>query len=138
MEENKIKHLEMIQNIITRMNTNSFQIKELTITIVAALLAVYASTSKLDLILIAIIPSILFWHLDTYYLNQERKFRALYNDVAGVSKNPKDIKVFEMCSDLYKGGRYSYSSAMFSRTICPLYVSIIIILLTIFFYIKHS
>jgi hypothetical protein len=25
--DNKIKHLEFLQNIITRMNTNSFQIK---------------------------------------------------------------------------------------------------------------
>lgn len=28
MEPDKLKHLEFIQNVITRMNTNSFQIKE--------------------------------------------------------------------------------------------------------------
>lgn len=44
MTNDQIKHLEFIQNSITRMNQNSFQIKTFTITIVAALLAVYAST----------------------------------------------------------------------------------------------
>ena len=35
--ESKIEHLKMIQGIITRMNTNSFQIKGWTITLVSAL-----------------------------------------------------------------------------------------------------
>ena len=39
-----IKHLEFIQNVITRMNTNSFQIKGWSIVVVSALLAIYAST----------------------------------------------------------------------------------------------
>lgn len=36
MEKEKIKHLEFIQNIINRMNLNSFQIKEWMIMIVSA------------------------------------------------------------------------------------------------------
>lgn len=82
MEENRVKHLELIQSIITRLNGNSFQIKGIAITIVAALLAVYASNGKVDFILIPILPSVIFWYLDAYYLQQERKFRGLYNDVA--------------------------------------------------------
>ena len=34
MNENKLKHLEFIQNIITRMNSNSFVIKGWSITLV--------------------------------------------------------------------------------------------------------
>jgi hypothetical protein len=41
--DNKIKHLEFIQGVITRMNANSFQIKGWSVTITAALLALYAS-----------------------------------------------------------------------------------------------
>jgi hypothetical protein len=46
MHPGQIKHLEFIQNVITRMNTNSFQIKGWSIVIVSALMAVYASTQN--------------------------------------------------------------------------------------------
>ena len=39
MSEDKLKHLEFIQNIITRMNTNSFLIKGWAVTIASAILA---------------------------------------------------------------------------------------------------
>jgi hypothetical protein len=126
--ENKIKHLEFIQNIVTRLNTNSFQIKGLAITIVAALLAVYASTKNLDFILIALLPTLIFWFLDTYYLQQERKFRGLYNDVAGVSQNPQEIKEFEMRPDLYKKGKYNFFCVFISKTIWTIYLPILAIL----------
>ena len=46
MQPEQIKHLEFIQNVITRMNTNSFQIKGWSIVIVSALMAIYASTQN--------------------------------------------------------------------------------------------
>ena len=52
MMENKIKHLEFIQSTITRMNQNSFQIKGWMITLVSALLALYASSERVVYILI--------------------------------------------------------------------------------------
>lgn len=65
MDENKIKHLEFLQNVIARLNSNSFQIKSWAITIVAALLALYVdSDSNTFYILIAIFPTILFWGSD--------------------------------------------------------------------------
>ena len=72
-QHDKLKHLEFIQNIITRMNTNSFQMKGWAIAIVSATLALYAATRNDCLILIGIFPSIVFWFLDAYYLTQERK-----------------------------------------------------------------
>lgn len=136
--ENKIKHLEFIQNIVTRLNTNSFQIKGLAITIVAALLAVYASTKKLDFILIALLPTLIFWFLDAYYLQQERKFRGLYNDVAGVSESPKIIKEFEMRPDLYKKGKYRYFSVFVSKTIWTIYLPILAILSFVYYYLTSK
>ncbi len=133
MNDDKIKHLEFIQNIITRMNTNSFQIKTWTVTIVSALLAIFASTKNAWFILAGIFPVLVFWFLDTYYLMQERKFRGLYNDVAGVTEKPEEIKLFEMRPDLYTGGKYSYLEVLISETIWTLYLPIIIILLGLFF-----
>ena len=66
--EEKRQQLEFIQNIITRMNTNSFPIKGIAITIVSALLAIYASTQNVFFIFLGIFPTLLFWFLDSYYL----------------------------------------------------------------------
>ena len=67
MLESKMKHLEFIQATITRMNQNSFQIKGWMITIVSALLALYANSENVVYILVAIVPAIIFWFLDAYY-----------------------------------------------------------------------
>ena len=136
MSPEKIKHLEFIQNVITRMNTNSFQIKRWTVTIVSAILAIYASTKNCYFVLSATFPTVVFWFLDTYYLTQERKFRGLYNDVAGVSDNPKQIKLFAMRPDLYTKGKYSYWNVFRSTTIYKLYLTIIIAPGGMFVYLK--
>lgn len=136
MTNEKLKHLEFIQNIITRMNSTSFQIKSWTITIVTALLGVYASTTKIDFIFLAILPTIFFWCLDTYYLMQERKFRGLYNDVAGVSEEPNQIKLFEINTELYKGGTCSYWNVLRSTTIFLTYFPIVVVLLIAYFYLR--
>lgn len=136
MSEGKLKHLEFIQNVIIRMNTNSFQIKGWTITIVSAILALYSATKNNCFILLGIFPALIFWFLDAYYLTQERKFRGLYNDIAGVSEQPKDIKPFAMRPDLYTKGKYSYWNVFCSTTIWKLYLSIIIILSGLFSYLK--
>lgn len=132
MTNEKIKHLEFIQNVITRMNTNSFQIKGWTVIILSALLAIYASTKNDYFILASIFPVLVFWFLDTYYLTQERKFRGLYNDVAGISDNPEKLKPFEMRPDLYIGDKYSYWNVFRSATIIGLYLSLTIILVGVF------
>ncbi len=136
MTEEKIKHLEFIQAVVTRMNTNSFQIKSWTITIVAALLAIYVSTKNEYFILVSLLPVTIFWLLDSYYLMQERKFRGLYNDVAGISDSPKAIKPFEMRPELYTGGEYSFFKVFKSVTLLKMYFPLAILLVGIFFYLK--
>lgn len=130
----KIKHLEFIQTIVTRLNTNSFLIKGWSIAIVSAILAMVAGTKQNRFLLIGVGVAIVFWLLDTYYLTQERRFRGLYSDVAGISKKPKIIKDFAMRPDLYTGGRYSYLCVFFSPTIIFLYLPIVAALVIIFLY----
>lgn len=134
MENDKIKHLEFIQSTVTRMNQNSFQIKGWMITLVSALLALYASSGKAAYILIAIVPTCVFWFLDAYYLQQERRFRGVYNDVAGLSPDDGRINVreFEMPIQKYQCGKYCFFYVLFSRTILPLYGIIIIGLVVAF------
>lgn len=137
MKEENLKHLEFIQNVITRMNSNSFQIKGWAITIVSALLAIYASTKNNYFIIVGVFPILIFWFLDSYYLMQERKFRGLYNDVAGISDEPQEIKLFEMRPDLYTGNKYSFWSSFSSITILKMYLSITLTLIVLFVYFQY-
>lgn len=127
--ETRIKHLEFIQGIVNRMGANSFQMKGWMITIVSALLAFYSSTGQKSILLFAILPTALFWGLDAYYLQQERKFRGMYNDVAKVTDNPPPIKPFAMPLNLYMGGKYSFWDCLTSQTILPLYLFVVVVLL---------
>lgn len=134
MEADKIKHLEFIQSIITRMGSNSFQIKGWCITISSALLAIYASTKNDLFIILAVAPTIMFWFLDSYYLMQERKFRALYNDISGVSNRRLEIKPFEMRIDSYSYGEYRFCSVLCSVTIVALYLPICFVLTACYYF----
>lgn len=79
--DDQMKHLEFIQDVIARMGTNSFLVKGWSVTLVAALFALAAKDSKPDFVIIAFLPCVLFWLLDVYYLQQEKLFRDLYDDV---------------------------------------------------------
>ncbi len=66
--------------IIQRMAANSSQCKAWCITIVSAILVVIADKSKPDFAWIALLPTILFFLLDIYYLALEKGFRESYNN----------------------------------------------------------
>ena len=87
--ENKIKHLEFIQNVITRMNSNSFMIKGWCVTLVAALFALCAKDSNVNFAIIVYIVIPTFWVLDGFFIIREKNFRELYNQVR--LKDEKDI-----------------------------------------------
>src|SRR5689334_11603260 len=73
----------MIQAVITRMGSNSFLLKGWSVTLIAALFALAAKDSNPHLILIAYLPSIVFWGLDGFFLRQEKLFRMLYDKARG-------------------------------------------------------
>jgi hypothetical protein len=75
MNEKKLKHLEFIQNIITRMNANSFAIKGWSVTLVSALFALAADKADMKFILVALLPVAVFWILDGFFLSQEKQYR---------------------------------------------------------------
>jgi cytochrome b subunit of formate dehydrogenase len=128
MEDEKRQHLEFIQGVITRMNTNSFQIKGMAVTVVSALLAIYVNTTNVAFIFLSISSTVLFWFLDSYYLQQERKFREIYNNVAGI-KDSVAIKLYEMPIQKFQGGQYCFCRVFFSRTIVWLYGIMVVLLL---------
>lgn len=72
-------HLGILQSVIQRMATNSSNMKTACITVVSAILVIVADKGKPNYAWIALVPSILFMALDTYYLALEKAFRETYN-----------------------------------------------------------
>jgi hypothetical protein len=95
--EAKLKHLEFLQAVISRMATNSFLFKGWAITIAAALASFAAVDNKPGLMVIAIVSTLMFWMLDGYYLWLERCFRKLYDSVAGIADG--QVTTFSMLID---------------------------------------
>lgn len=133
MSEEKIKYLEFIQNIVTRMNQNSFMIKGWTVAIVSALLAVYAGKENKLFILISIFPVSIFMFLDSYYLWQERKFRHLYSKALDEDESQK-VKLFSMNTNVgNECCKICYFKALFSVTEIGFYFSIMLGLVALYF-----
>lgn len=130
MGENKRKHLEFIQNIITRMNSNSFMIKGWTITLVSALFALAAKDANMNYVLISYIVFPIFWILDGFYISQERQYRALYNEV---KDHPEDAIDFSLNASVYNNQNRTWVQGIFSKTLVPFYsISIVTTLLIMF------
>ena len=72
-------YLNILQGIITRLASNSANCKTWCISLVSAILVVIADKNKPNYAWIALIPIVLFFLLDSYYLGQERSFRDIYN-----------------------------------------------------------
>jgi hypothetical protein len=91
----KQKHLEFIQNVISRMASNLFFLRGWAITLIAALFALFVKEAKNDAvyIYIAYAPAIICWILDGYFLSQERLFRALYDHVRKLKNTEIDFSM---------------------------------------------
>lgn len=94
MPEKKIKHMEMIEAIIERMAKNSFQLKGWSMTLIALVGAISSQGSDKRFILLAFIPILGFWILDSFYLQQERKYKQLYKNVIEKTENEIDFNLY--------------------------------------------
>jgi hypothetical protein len=128
--EAKLKHLEMLQNIIARMANNSFFIKGWCITLVSALLALGSQTTNIKLIFITLLPLIMFWLLDAYFLWKERLYRSLY---VAISITSEDSINFSMDTSQFAKKTDTWARVAISGTVILFYGTIffaIIIVLT--------
>ena len=135
MNPNKLKHLEFLQNIITRMNTNSFQIKTWAITLVAALFALAAKDADLrySMVVYFVIPVI--WILDGFFISRERQYRDLYKAVCGKSETEID---FSMDATEYCKEDRTWPAGILSKTLVPFYGMMIIITIIVMFLLEFS
>lgn len=125
--ENVRQHLSFIQNVITRMNSNSFSMKGWMVAIVSALAAVYASDSANPLgyiyFVIAIPVVLIFCGLDAYYLKMEQQYRDLYDKVL---ESPDETD-YSMDASIYSK---SIWKAIKSPSVWLLYFAVLVLLVS--------
>lgn len=145
-------YLQMMQDNITRMATNSANAKTWLVTIVAAFLAMSCNIADFDYwLLLAIAPIFVFWYLDAYYLNIERGLRnreqRYLNICKGINLDDEDdstirtkvdaIFVFKTLTkkqDDKKLGYVKTGCMLFNSSVWPVYIimlSIVIIVTAI-------
>ncbi len=90
---NKQFHLQLIQDIISRLAKNSFLIKGWDIAILSAVIALSTKSTRSVFIFSLYLPTMMFWILDAYYLRQEKLYRNLYGKIVLLHEN-------EICFDL--------------------------------------
>lgn len=127
-QESKRQYLQFIQDVITRHNTNSFQIKEFSIAIIAAVYGIFIARENLhhNFLLIPFFTTVLLGFLDTIYLMQEKQFRDLFKDAINdkVDIYSMDISNYEFC----------FFKVLFSKTIGLFYGALIVTILIVKFY----
>ena len=137
MTENTKKHLQLIQAVVTRLAQNSFSMKGWAVTLVVGILALAAKECDWWYLPIALIPSLIFWGLDAYYLRQERLFRKLYDAIRKMPQDVFDSDPFTMDTSPYKNQIESWWATCWSKTVRWLYgpiVSLVLILSSLKFF----
>ena len=118
-----------MQDVITRMADNSRACKTWAVTLVAAILVVVTKfevgtgSDSFGLLetWIAVVPTTIFWVLDSYYLALERGFRDSYNCFVRKFRSGelKGGELFEITAGDF--GRHHLCSSLFSISTAPFY-----------------
>lgn len=123
----KIKHLDYIQQTITRMATVSFQVKAWNIGLVTAILAFAAKDRDASFLWAALLPAVMLWFLDSFFLRQERLYRALYD---AVRTDDPTIKGFSMDTHAFKdAANVQRWKVMFSETLLSFHGTVMAVVL---------
>jgi hypothetical protein len=81
-ESDRIKHLEFIQAVVSRLGNNAFLMKGWALTVAGAFFGFAVNNQDRWLAVASVLPTVTFWGLDTYFLRCERLFRMLYKRVS--------------------------------------------------------
>ena len=140
------QYLQMMQDNIARMANNSANCKTWMVTIVAGLCAIGCSIKDMNgWIFLAIIPVVVFWYLDTFYLQMERKMRNRELDFILCRKkietpdenylkalyNFYPLEKDELTDEEDNAGFAKTNCRYFSKSIAPLYLGIIFVIILI-------
>lgn len=136
--EELFKEIDLIQGCINRMANNSFLIKGCALGVFAGVTAFTKGENMNNIVLLlctTVVPFICFWVLDAYFLQIERKYRAMYTERLTKRKNNDSDELFNLNPSKYKVS--SILRIMFSQTLTifygiPFLTSIIVLIINIF------
>ena len=136
--EEIFKEIDLIQDCIKRMASNSFLVKGWALSVFAGVTAITKGENLNNIVLLlctTVVPFICFWVLDAYFLQIERKYRAMYTERLTKRKNNDSDELFDLNPSKYKVG--SILRIMFSQTLTifygiPFLTSIIVLIINIF------
>ena len=120
------------------MANNSFLIKGWALGVFAGVTAFTKGENLNNIVLLlctTVVPFICFWVLDAYFLQIERKYRAMYTEKLTKRKNNDSDELFDLNPSKYKVG--SILRIMFSQTLTifygiPFLTSVIVLIINIF------
>ena len=151
-EEKLHKEIDLVQSVINRMASNSFNIKAWTIAVVGGVLAlagnIFFPTDGTVLNNIAavwinaflLLVVIMFWYLDAFFLKTEKLYRNLYNWIIKYRPQTEDymydLNTFER---EVNGEKTSITApcvckVMFSKTLLPFYIIPLLFVLGLMLY----
>lgn len=126
--------LQMLQQVVDRLASNSASCKTWCITLTSAITVVVAESGKAQLLLVAALPILLFMALDAYYLGLERRFRGCYEDFLkklnnGTARADRDLLLSPPLS--VRGWFPEAFEAVGSFSIWPFYLGMAVILVVL-------
>lgn len=91
--ETWLKHLDYIQAAINRMAANSATQKNYCITLITAIVGAALISGTDELLYLALAAVAMFGFLDTKYLQNEKGFRKLYDEIRRETNNKTDFRM---------------------------------------------
>lgn len=137
------KELDLIQNCVTRMSQNSFNVKGWLIALLVAVIALLPEMINIVALCFMIVGIVLvFWFLDGFFLKIETLYRWKYNWV--ISKrlksddffynlNPHNKKMWLLDNGEKPKKEPCILGKMFTKTLWPFYLPIIFVALIVVF-----
>ena len=131
-EDKKLKHLELIQGVITRIGGNLFTLRGWMITLIVGLSALFLEFGRDELQIILILVIFIFWVHDAYFLSLERGYRHLYNKVRKIKEDEIDLSMDISEFGILKDTSIWY--CMTSKTLAYFYIPtlILVVIISIF------
>lgn len=124
MSEDERNYINLLNDAINRMASNSANAKSYFVAIVAALIAIQMpNKGNAYVILSALLPTLLFYFMDCYYLSLEKRFRNL--QTAFINKETNENG--QIIAGLYQYNIYDIKNkwpktkAVFSCSTTPFY-----------------
>jgi len=123
----RIKHLELVQGVVTRMSVNSATMKRYCVVVVAAAIGLFKHLNDPKIILASVVLVLVFWLLDTRYLQHEKWYRELYNNVR--LENPETYPDFRLTISEEIRSKNGITCSILSWATLGLYLPLLVLLI---------